>query len=164
MITIMIGISGSGKSTYANKLRQRICSTDRFIDTYAEKLGVRYDEAFDQIQLLGVFGDLNNRFYSEINQAISQGEDFIIDRTNLTVRSREQLLIKIREFADSVGVKVIIKGIVFDLNKVEILKRLTQREKMEGKKIPQDVIDKQFKMYESPTIEEGFDVLEQKHE
>jgi|TARA_B110001454_G_C12486896_1_gene336726 predicted kinase len=164
MITIMIGISGSGKSTYANKLRQRICSTDRFIDTYAEKLGVRYDEAFDQIQLLGVFGDLNNRFYSEINQAISQGEDFIIDRTNLTVRSREQLLIKIREFADSIGVKVIIKGIVFDLNKVEILKRLTQREKMEGKQIPQDVIDKQFKMYESPTIEEGFDVLEQKHE
>tara|TARA_R110002051_G_scaffold7360_2_gene33732 strand:+ start:1809 stop:2291 length:483 start_codon:yes stop_codon:yes gene_type:complete len=160
----MIGISGSGKSTYANKLRQRICSTDRFIDTYAEKLGVRYDEAFDQIQLLGVFGDLNNRFYSEINQAISQGEDFIIDRTNLTVRSREQLLIKIREFADSIGVKVIIKGIVFDLNKVEILKRLTQREKMEGKQIPQDVIDKQFKMYESPTIEEGFDVLEQKHE
>lgn len=164
MITIMIGISGSGKSTYANKLRQRICSTDRFIDTYAEKLGVRYDEAFDQIQLLGVFGDLNNRFYSEINQAISQGEDFIIDRTNLTVRSREQLLIKIREFADSIGVKVIIKGVVFDLNKVEILKRLTQREKMEGKQIPQDVIDKQFKMYESPTIEEGFDVLEQKHE
>lgn len=160
----MIGISGSGKSTYANKLRQRICSTDRFIDTYAEKLGVRYDEAFDQIQLLGVFGDLNNRFYSEINQAISQGEDFIIDRTNLTVRSREQLLIKIREFADSIGVKVIIKGVVFDLNKVEILKRLTQREKMEGKQIPQDVIDKQFKMYESPTIEEGFDVLEQKHE
>ncbi len=160
----MIGISGSGKSTYANKLRQRICSTDRFIDTYAEKLGVRYNEAFDQIQLLGMFGDLNNRFYSEINQAISQGEDFIIDRTNLTVRSREQLIIKIREFADSIGVQVILKGIVFDLNKEVILDRLTQREKMEGKKIPQDVIDKQFKMYEQPTIDEGFDVLEQKHE
>jgi predicted kinase len=164
MIIIMIGISGSGKSTYANKLRQRICSTDRFIDTYAEKLGVRYNEAFDQIQLLGMFGDLNNRFYSEINQAISQGEDFIIDRTNLTVRSREQLIIKIREFADSIGVQVILKGIVFDLNKEVILDRLTQREKMEGKKIPQDVIDKQFKMYEQPTIDEGFDVLEQKHE
>jgi len=159
----MIGISGCGKSTYANKLRQLICSTDRFIDTYAKVLGVDYKESFDNIQLVGLFGELNGRFNDDINCAIIGNEDFIIDRTNLTVGSRTQLISRIRTIAEKYGRDVIIKGVVFNIPKKTILERLHKREEEQGKTIPQDVVEQQFKSYQTPTINEGFDVLEQIH-
>ena len=163
MITILIGISGSGKSTYANKLRQRICSTDRYIDTYASALDVTYDESFDQIQLIGLFGELNDKFYADIDDAIRLGEDFIIDRTNLTGGARRHLIGKIRSISEKYNSPIIIKGVVFDINKDKILEQLKKRESEENKKIPEDVMVQQFNAFEYPLIEEGFDILEKVH-
>lgn len=159
----MIGVSGSGKSTYAHKLRQRICNTDRFIDTYANALGVKYGESFDQIQLLGLFGELINRFHVDIEDAIKGGEDFIVDRTNITKKGRMDLIQRVRSIAKEYNKDIIVRGIVFDVSRETILDRLILREKLYGKTIPQDVINNQFDMYEVPDIKEGFDVLEQIH-
>ena len=162
MITILIGISGSGKSTYANKLRQRICSTDRYIDTYAKALNVSYDESFDQIQLIGLFSELNDKFYADIDEAIRLGEDFIIDRTNLTGGARRHLIGKVRSISEKYNSPIIIKGVVFDINKDKIMEQLKKREAEEDKKIPEDVMVQQFNAFEYPLIEEGFDII-QKH-
>jgi tRNA uridine 5-carbamoylmethylation protein Kti12 len=159
----MIGVSGCGKSTYANKLRQVICSTDRFIDTYAKVTGVDYKESFDNIQFLGLFGELNGRFNDDINCAILDNVDFIIDRTNLTIGGRKQLISRVRSIAEKYGRTIIIRGVSFNIDRKTILDRLIQREKQDGKIIPQDIMNKQFESYQTPTINEGFDVLEQIH-
>ena len=161
MITILIGISGSGKSTYANRLRQRICSTDRYVDMYAKAMGVSYEESFDQIQLLGLFGELNDMFYADIDDAIRLGEDFIIDRTNLTGGARRHLIRKLRTMSEKYNKPIIIKGVVFDYDKEKILSQLKKREEEENKRIPEAVMEKQFIVFEPPLMEEGFDVLEQ---
>lgn len=163
MITILIGISGSGKSTYANKLRQRICSTDRYIDTYASAMGVSYDESFDQIQLIGLFSELNDKFYADIDEAIRLEEDFIIDRTNLTVGARRHLIGKVRSISEKYNSPIIIKGVVFDIPKDMIQQNLKKREQEDDKKIPEDIMAQQFDAFEYPLIEEGFDILEKVH-
>lgn len=160
MITVLIGISGSGKSTYANKLRQRICSTDRYVDMYAKAMGVSYEESFDQIQLLGLFGELNDMFYADIDDAIRLDEDFIIDRTNLTGGARRHLIRKLRTISEKYNKPIIIKGVVFDYDKEKILSQLKKREEEENKRIPEAVMEKQFIAFEPPIIEEGFDILE----
>ena len=163
MITILIGISGSGKSTYANRLRQRICSTDRYIDTYANALDVTYDESFDQIQLIGLFGDLNDKFYADIDDAVRLGEDFVIDRTNLTSVSRRLLISRLRTMSEKYKSQIIIKGVVFDISRDMILKQLSKREAEESKRIPDKVILQQFESFEMPDVSEGFDILEKVH-
>ena len=160
MITILIGISGSGKSTYANKLRQRICSTDRYIDTYASALDVTYDESFDQIQLIGLFGELNDKFYADIDDAVRLGEDFVIDRTNLTSVSRRLLISRLRTMSERYKLPIVIKGVVFDISRDMILKQLSKREAEESKRIPDKVILQQFESFEVPDVSEGFDILE----
>lgn len=160
MITVLIGISGSGKSTYANKLRQRICSTDRYVDMYAKAMDVSYEESFDQIQLLGLFGELNDMFYADIDDAIRLDEDFIIDRTNLTGGSRRHLIRKLKTISEKYNKPIIIKGVVFDYDKEKILLQLKKREAEENKRIPESVMEKQFVAFEPPSVEEGFDILE----
>ena len=46
LTTILVGSSGSGKSTHAKTLNQVICSTDKYVEEHASILGVSYDNAF----------------------------------------------------------------------------------------------------------------------
>ncbi len=46
LTTILVGSSGSGKSTHAKTLGQVICSTDKYVEEQASILGISYDNAF----------------------------------------------------------------------------------------------------------------------
>ena len=47
----MVGVSGSGKTTWVNSHKEYIaCSTDSIIEQLAESMGISYTEAFDYIQ------------------------------------------------------------------------------------------------------------------
>ena len=169
-IKVLIGISGSGKSTYVRDCMteddEKVCSTDKFVDEHAmskfneDGVKLSYEEAFDDIQKNDMFKVMTKRFYDEIEENIKNGDNFIIDRTNLNARARASLIKELRELGKKYGKAVAITGIIFNPSIGVIRERLKQRIILENKRIPDDVLDDQIKYFEVPTKDEDFDILE----
>ena len=162
-VTVMAGVSGSGKSTYVNNLNKPVCSTDKFIDDHAREHGVNYSDSFEMIQHQQLFGTITGMFYSEMIEHIKNGIDFIVDRTNLTSGSRQALTNFIRTTAASFDHEVVIKCAYMSIDEKQLLEILEKRNQETGKKIPLNVIRNQIQAWEVPsTIKDGFDVVESK--
>jgi len=162
-VTVMAGVSGSGKSTYVNNLNTPVCSTDKFIDDHAREHGVNYSDSFEMIQNQQLFGTITGMFYSEMIEYIKKGIDFIVDRTNLTSGSRQALTNFIRTTAASFDHEVVIKCAYMSIDEKQLLEILEKRNQETGKKIPLNVIRNQIQAWEVPsTIKDGFDVVESK--
>lgn len=159
LITILIGSSGSGKSTHAKTLNQVICSTDKYVEEQANTLGISYDNSFNMSQSAGIFKKFTKYFYDDIEYCIKNNIDFVIDRTNLGSEIRCSLILKLRKMARRYGKKIIIKGVYFIIPENVIWQRLKHRKVLENKSIPSMLILEQIEKYELPTIEEGFDYL-----
>ena len=99
LITILVGSSGSGKSTHAKTLNQVICSTDKYVEEQANALGISYDNSFNMSQSTGIFKRFTKYFYDEIEYCIKNNIDFVIDRTNLGSEIRCNLILKLRKMA-----------------------------------------------------------------
>jgi len=159
LTTILVGSSGSGKSTHAKTLGQVICSTDKYVEEQASMLGVSYDNAFQISHSIGVFKKFTKYFYEDIEYCIKNDKDFVIDRTNLSSEMRCNLITKLRKMAREYGKIIIIKGVYFVTPENVIWQRLEHRKDIENKSIPVMLIEEQIEKYELPTIDEGFDHL-----
>jgi len=159
LTTILVGSSGSGKSTYAKILGQVICSTDKYVEEQARILGVSYDNAFQISQSISIFKKFTKYFYEDIEYCIRHNQDFVIDRTNLGSEMRCSLISKLREMARKYGKPIIIKGVYFVTPENVIWQRLKHRKDIENKSIPKMLVEEQIEKYELPTIDEGFDYL-----
>ncbi len=159
LTTILVGSSGSGKSTYAKTLGQVICSTDKYVEEQASILGISYDNAFKISQSTGRFKKFTKYFYEDIEYCIRNDKDFVIDRTNLGSEIRCSLISKLREMARKYGKTIIFKGVYFVIPENVIWQRLEHRKVIENKSIPSMLVWEQIEKYELPTIEEGFDYL-----
>ncbi len=151
-IYMMVGLPGSGKSTYIQNLDNwnnndmlfaRVVSTDHIIETVANQAGMTYDEGF---KLLIKFADVV--FKKNIDEIISNNESFVIDRTNLTVKGRKQFI----DLAKANGYE--IHALVMpEIGHDEWQSRLSGRP---GKTIPDTILESMVENYVYPTIEEGF--------
>jgi len=159
-VTVMAGVSGSGKSTYVNNLNTPVCSTDKFIDDHAREHGVNYSDSFEMIQHQQLFGTITGMFYSEMIEYIKNGIDFIVDRTNLTSGSRQALTNFIRTTAASFDHEVVIKCAYMSIDEKQLLEILEKRNQETGKKIPLNVIRNQIQAWEIPSAtDDGFDQM-----
>ena len=159
LTTILVGSSGSGKSTHAKTLGQISCSTDKYVEEQASILGVSYDVAFQMSHSIGIFKKFTKYFYEDIEYCVRNDKDFVIDRTNLSSEMRCSLITKLREMARKYGTTIIIKGVYFDTPENVIWQRLERRKNVENKSIPTMLVEEQIEKYQLPTIEEGFDYL-----
>jgi len=159
LTTILVGSSGSGKSTYAKTLGQVICSTDKYVEEQASILGLSYDNAFQISQSIGIFKKFTKYFYEDIENCIRNNKNFVIDRTNLSSEMRRSLISKLREMARKYGKTIIIKGVYFVIPEKIIWQRLERRKIIDSKSIPVMLVEEQIEKYELPTIEEGFDYI-----
>jgi predicted kinase len=154
-IYILIGTPASGKSTYIqtiiNKLNNPfIASTDNIITSLHPELS--YNEAYALES--GNFKHLTKLMKQGIKDALAEGRDVIVDRTNLRSKSRKEYL----KYADAFsGYEKI--GVVFCIDKKEFIKRDEQRFLNEGKRIPLKVWEEMQASYQSPSKEEGFDKI-----
>lgn len=159
--TILIGVSGSGKSTWVkNNNGGELCSTDKYVEKFASDEGLNYSDAFDKIQELNIFRDFTKLFYIDIETSIKNGADFSIDRTNLSIGFRAKLIGDLKALAEKYDKDLEINGVSFEVPKDVVKERLAKRVNETGKSIPEDVIENQFEHFEKPTKEEGFDNLE----
>lgn len=126
-----------------------VASTDKIIEQVAGNYGMTYDEGFKDI-----IGLAEKIMWRQITKYLIRGNDFIIDRTNLSAKSRKKFIDKLKLHG---GYE--IECIVFPevgseaLPEDEWKRRLDSRP---GKNIPQEALDRMVDSYEIPLMSEGF--------
>jgi len=140
ILAVMIGISGSGKSTYANGLKTSLNA--QLVETDAIRLELTGNSE-DQSQNAKVFEIARKR----VNDYLSQGKNTIIDATSLTIRDRKDWIDIAR--ANNAEVRAYFIDTPVSICKSQNNKR--------ARKVPEWVIDKQANKLFAPTKVEGFD-------
>lgn len=149
---VLVGLPGSGKSTWAKAESQTgktyhydILSTDYFLELFAAQVEKTYKWAFENR-----FADAKKRMYEQAQYAFKYKKNVIWDQTNMTIKSRRR--------CTSMAPKHYYKvAVVFEVSDLELGTRLTLREVKDGKHIPQQVIHKMKRYYQEPTLDEDFD-------
>lgn len=145
---VLIGIPGSGKSTWVNNQTWIddcvIVSTDKYVDAYAKKVNKTYNEVFHEYMPTAV-----RLMVREVKQARRLNKDIIWDQTSVTRKSRRK---KFNMLKDYYRIAVVFKI----PEKEELERRLNSRP---GKSIPDHVINQMIRNFEMPTYEEGFDEI-----
>jgi predicted kinase len=157
----MIGVSGSGKTTWVNSHKQyTVCSTDSIIEELASSMGISYTDAFEYIQNKKKFDYITQKFFEKIRNCILNDDDFIIDRTHLKRNIRISLINELKTIATENGKHLELFAVSFEIPNKIIFERLKNRERKTQKFIPKQVIYEQINSFNIPTIDEGFDAIE----
>ena len=141
----MIGVPGSGKSTWIRNqiwaLGLTVISTDAFVEAYAEQQGRTYNQVFEDYMPRAV--DL---MAEQVIFAREHGHSVIWDQTSTTVASRQK---KFRMLPDYEHIAVVFGT----PEPAELARRLASRP---GKSIPDHVMLSMLQNLKEPTLEEGF--------
>jgi predicted kinase len=157
----MVGVSGSGKTTWVNSHKQyTVCSTDSIIEELASSMGISYTDAFEYIQNKKKFDYITQKFFEKIRNCILNDDDFIIDRTHLKRNVRISLINELKTIATENGKHLELFAVSFEIPNNIIFERLKNREKKTQKFIPKQVIYEQINSFNIPTIDEGFNAIE----
>jgi len=145
---MLVGVPASGKSPwhrikYGGRGLRNVASTDKIIEDVAGDYGMTYNEGFKEL-----IGFAEKVMWRQITSYLMRGSDFIIDRTNLTAKSRKKFIDKLKLHGYD------IECVVFHTPEPEEWKlRLDSRP---GKTIPQEALDRMVDSYEMPLMSEGF--------
>ena len=140
ILAVMVGISGSGKSTFASGLRTSLKA--ELVETDAIRVELT-GNAEDQSQNGKVFAIAKSR----INDYLSSGKNAIIDATSLDVKAR-------KDWIDIGKANNAEMRAYFVDTPVDVAKR---QNASRTRKVPEFVINKQASKLQSPTKAEGFD-------
>ena len=147
-LIVMVGISGSGKSSVAQGLAKKYNAIILSSDKLREEM---YNNVNDIDHNSEVFNELNKR----LKFGLRDGKNVIVDATNLTIKSRKNILNTAKYVERSEKVK--INKIAYILTKpVEIC---IQDDQERTKKVGKFVIMKQARSFQMPFYEEGFDEI-----
>ena len=139
--TVMIGISGSGKTTAAHELAKNKNAVVISSDDIREKL---LGDVNDQTQNARVFA----KMYSESRLFLQNGYNVIYDATNLNAKKRKTLIKRIREDINDVYCEAVVVCTTPD----ECHRRNAERDRV----VPREVIDRQLNSFQVPSYFEGF--------
>lgn len=150
-IYMLIGVPGSGKSTWTSKLEgpKHVISTDNIIDAIAASKGTTYDDEWSD-NVGAATASMWNEFQSRINRP--SYEDIVIDRTNMNKKSRAQFFKKCYNKSNWKWIAVVFKT----PDDSEWRRRLNSRP---GKTIPASVLRSMQESYVAPSFDEGFDAI-----
>lgn len=141
---ILVGLPGSGKSTFAQKLASEtgavICSSD------AMRKRLYGDE-----NIQGNPNEVFSRLKKDTLEYLSNGKSVIYDATNITVKSRKSILTAVKDMA-------VYKCAIVMLTPYEIC---VERAKNRVERVvPEDVILRMKNNFRIPSYSEGFDSIE----
>lgn len=141
---ILIGVPGSGKSTWAAAhLDWCIASTDDIISRISYEYCMTYDEAFKEL-----YPFAEKIFWRDIENYLNYEDLIVIDRTNLSAKSRKRLI----DMAKKAGWNV---GFIFF--KTPEPDEWKERLNRPGKTIPPHVLESMAENIQFPSADEGFD-------
>lgn len=147
---ILIGPPGIGKSTWIQKNwpETPILSTDYFTEQVAKENGVTYDDIFDE-GYRHLAKERDRRYNQRIQQLQQLNSNFVVDRTNLTVKARQKLM---RQFPKHNPIAVLFEYDSLD----NVYQNCQNRSKQIIKTVSESVFTRFINSYTPPTLEEGF--------
>jgi len=143
----MVGLPGSGKTTYASKHYPDIkrLSTDDVVEAVAKELRVSYTDIHKYVMPYAM---------GEMDKAIAEAQnancDILWDQTNLTPKKRKWILTR---FPSHYKVAVHI------ISHHENLKARNEERRLHGRSIPWNIITNMLTTSKPPTKEEGWDEI-----
>lgn len=143
-IILIVGASGSGKSTWAEEWVQHN-KTYKVVSSDAMRTEL-WGSAEIQSNPKRVFEVV----YARAHQYLAQGYNVILDATNLTKKDRKRTL---EAFSDRVDVD--FSCIYFKVPAGICKARQFQR----NRRVPDKVIEQQCNRFEIPTVDEGFNTI-----
>lgn len=145
MLTVMVGLQGSGKSTKAKEL----ANATQSIVLSSDEIRKEYPE-WDNTKVF-------NYLYGKMIKLLNNAKNVIIDATNTTIKSRKPIFEALR----NVKVKPNVMAYIMTTPIEECKRRVEERNKDKNSHfVPLEVIDKYLHSYEIPFYEEGFDLIE----
>jgi len=149
-IVLLCGGPASGKSSWvkraineSSKLKTyKVLSTDNWLDNKAKELGKNYVEIFNEYMSIAL-----KHFIEDLYSSISNGENLIIDQTNINSYSRFKKMKLCKKYN-----KV---AVYFELELNDAIQRNCNRARV----VPRAVLEKYYKNYTRPTSEEGFNLI-----
>lgn len=161
-ITLLVGLPNSGKSTWRsyNVLSSDITiSRNDILMRYAEdnifEPEVKtYSQVWKYLEEHDLHGEVDKIEQQIFQTAVRERKNIIIDRTNMSRKSR-------RKWLHSIPKNYVTEAIVFATDLNEIGYRNNRRAFTEGKNIPEDVILNMSKSFMVPMYDE-FDIIQWK--
>lgn len=142
---VMVGISGSGKSTFIENFLK---SNPNVVVHSSDKLrAVLGKGEEDQTVTPQVFSTIKYN----LNRDLAAGKDVMIDATSLNPRERKDYILTGKRYS----AKII--AYVLERDKATLMKNQAKRKSSGGREVPEFVIDKMIAKYVRPSTSEGFD-------
>jgi predicted kinase len=146
---MLVGLPGSGKSTWAEPYLQRegyeLVSSDAYIERIAEEMGKPYGDIFKQY-----IDEATKWMHLCFDTAAKNYRNLVWDQTNLSMKTRRPKLNKLLE----AGYDVV--AVTFEIPAYELEARRMKRAGETGKVIAPSVLESMGKTYQRPTRLEGF--------
>ncbi|MBN2907961.1 ATP-binding protein [Polycladomyces sp. WAk] len=133
-LIVLMGLPGSGKSTYANRFDHCVVLSSDAIRK----------ELFNDVQYQGNNALVFDTLYGRAKEYLEHGYDVVIDSTHLEAHRRLQVIDMFREYEKEIH--------VIHTPVDECKRRNRERERI----VPENVIDQMAKKMEYPTYEEGW--------
>jgi predicted kinase len=149
---MMIGCSGSGKSTIARTIQANkpdvvVISSSSILEDYAKAEGISYEQARSTGRSMA--RDISEQMLAE---AFDRGLDVVWDHTCLHRPKREKILSLVPDEYRKVG--VFLTG-----SRDAHLQRLQKRKEEGGRNVLAQVLDYQMSTICAPDYDEGFDQI-----
>ncbi|WKA55857.1 ATP-binding protein [Planococcus shixiaomingii] len=141
LLKMLIGLPGSGKSTFAQKLVTKEQGWVHLSSDLIAKSSIFPGESIDTQQ---VFAEM----YRQTVVALRAGKDVIYDATNLTSRRRRSFLNRIKNFHAET------EAVVF-LTPYTILKERNQK-RADSERVPEFVLERYIRSFQFPKMDEAF--------
>jgi len=140
----MVGLPGSGKTTYAKRLAKENNAVRFSSDDIREEIGA---DGGDQSKHKEVFNILHKR----LNDALTNSKDCIYDATNINAKKRAAFVREFKKkFPDCEFVCIVMA------TPIEYCKRFNFAR---DRKVPIDVIDRMYNNWQTPYYNEGWDKI-----
>jgi heterogeneous nuclear ribonucleoprotein U-like protein 1 len=152
-ILVLIGVPGSGKSTWAEKhvmvtgKQYDVVSSDAVLEQIASEKGLKYSDVHKDY-----IGLATAKAKQTFREAIAAERNIIFDQTNVSKKKRRGILQQLPKTYRKIAV-------VFNTEDNVVKQRLIERAERTGKHIPDFVMKDMNGRWETPTRDEGFDEI-----
>lgn len=138
-LVVLVGLSGSGKSTFAQELAKEENTVIVSSDAIREEVFNNYEDQERNAEVFQIY-------HKRIRKALENKQNVIADATNLTIKSRRTILMNVKGLDVEKICYIIAKP--FELCVADNENRQHS--------VPVGVIKKQMRMFQIPYYEEGF--------